>query len=143
MKEHFKVHKNKLLLIAGFIWTIVGVNIIRIGIIAYTSYINVLNIILSIIICLTFQFLIFNKMVIKHTQRIIAYKEDQQLIVHFFDVKSYCIMAFMMTFGIGLRVSGICPDVFIAVFYSGLGSSLLIAGLLFIINYIKKEKIIE
>jgi len=47
-------------------------------------------------------------------------------------------MAFMITFGIGLRVSGIIPDVFIAVFYSGLGASLFTAGVLFIINYIKE-----
>lgn len=33
--------------------------------------------------------------------------------------------------GIGLRVSGLVPERFIAVFYTGLGASLLLAGLLF------------
>ena len=46
-------------------------------------------------------------------------------------------MAFMMTFGIGLRVSGLVPEVFIAVFYSGLGLSLIIAGLGFCQQFIK------
>ena len=35
-----------------------------------------------------------------------------------------------MTGGIGLRVSGLAPEQFIAVFYTGLGAALL-AGLLF------------
>lgn len=44
-------------------------------------------------------------------------------------------MAVMMTGGIGLRVSGIAPDRFIAVFYSGLGAALLLAGIWFGRNY--------
>lgn len=44
-------------------------------------------------------------------------------------------MAVMMTGGVGLRVSGIVPEQFIAVFYSGLGASLLLAGILFGRNY--------
>ena len=43
----------------------------------------------------------------------------------------------MMTGGIGLRVSGLAPERFIAVFYTGLGAALLLAGLLFGRNYTK------
>ena len=55
----------------------------------------------------------------------------------FFDTKSYLIMAFMMTLDIGLRVSGVVPTRFIAYFYTGLGASLLTAGVLFIVNYLR------
>ena len=44
-------------------------------------------------------------------------------------------MAVMMADGIGLRASGLAPGRFIAFFYSGLGASLLLAGLLFGCNY--------
>ena len=44
-------------------------------------------------------------------------------------------MAVMMTGGIGLRASGLAPERFIAVFYTGLGASLLLAGALFGRNY--------
>ena len=37
----------------------------------------------------------------------------------------------MMTGGIGLRASGLAPERFIDVFYTGLGAALLLAGLLF------------
>ena len=40
-----------------------------------------------------------------------------------------------MSGGIGLRVSGLAPDRFIAVFYTGLGAALLLAGLLFGRNF--------
>ena len=40
-----------------------------------------------------------------------------------------------MTGGIGLRVGGLAPERFIAFFYTGLGASLLLAGLLFGRNY--------
>lgn len=48
-------------------------------------------------------------------------------------------MAVMMTGGIALRASGIAPERFIAVFYTGLGASLLLAGLLFGCNYSKAK----
>lgn len=40
-----------------------------------------------------------------------------------------------ITGGIGLRASGLAPERFIAVFYTGLGASFLVAGLLFGCNY--------
>ena len=46
-------------------------------------------------------------------------------------------MAFMMTGGIYLRVSGLGLEHFIAVFYTGLGASLLLAGVLFGRNYFR------
>jgi hypothetical protein len=65
----------------------------------------------------------------------LQYEEERQNFFRFFDAKSYLIMAFMMTLGIGLRVSGLVPNTFIAFFYTGLGASLLTAGVLFLISY--------
>ena len=48
-------------------------------------------------------------------------------------------MAVMMTGGIWLRSSGLAPERFIAFFYTGLGASLLLAGLLFGRNFAKAE----
>ena len=79
--------------------------------------------------------MVFGKLVRRHTDRIVRYEEEMQFILKFFDRKSFCIMAFMMTFGIGLRVSGLCPDLFIAVFYTGLGTALFLAGASFASNY--------
>lgn len=125
-----KVKKNMLLLIACLVWGAAGFNILRIGLSAYANFLQPLNFVLSLLVFAIFQFLIFGKLVKKHTQRILAYKE-KQFFLKFFDVKSFIIMAFMMTFGIALRASNLAPEQFIAVFYTGLGAALFLAGLLF------------
>ncbi len=136
-----KVKKNTLLLIACFVWTAAGFNILRIGIMAYASYLSLLNIILSAAVFGIFQYFIFGRLVKKHTKRISDYEEEKHFFLKFFDLKSFIIMAFMMTGGIYLRTSGLGPEKFIAVFYSGLGASLFLAGILFGINYLKAQRL--
>ncbi len=64
----------------------------------------------------------FGKLVVKHTDRISSYEDDRHFFLKFFDVPSFIIMAVMMTGGISIRAFGLAPEVFIAVFYTGLGT---------------------
>lgn len=130
-----KVQRNTLLLLACLVWSAAGFNILRIGLMAYPSYLTALNFLLSTLVFAVFQKYIFEKLVKKHTARIHSYQEDRHFFLKFFDAKAFIIMAVMMSGGIGLRVSGLAPERFIAVFYTGLGASLLLAGLLFGRNY--------
>ena len=142
LKIDFKVKKKTLLLIACLVWTAAGVNILRLGLLAYPAYLSVWNFLLSALVFGVFQVFIFGKLVKKHTARITGYEEERQLFIKFFDVKAFIIMFIMMTGGIWLRGSGVAPERFIAFFYTGLGASLTLAGVLFGRNYIKalKEK---
>ena len=135
MKNRLLVQKNTLILIAGIVWAIAGFNIVRIGLVAYEGNFTWWRALLSVAVYAIFQLFIFGKMVQKHTDRILNYKEERQNFFRFFDTRSYLIMAFMMTLGIGLRVSGVVPNTFIAFFYTGLGASLLTAGVLFLLSY--------
>lgn len=135
-----KVQRNILLLIAGFIWFIAGFNIMRIGIIASLGIWLWWMLCISIVVFLLFHNMVFRKMVRKHTKRILDYQEERLPFYRFFDKQAYCIMIFMMTFGIGLRVSGLAPDIFIAVFYSGLGFSLIIAGVGFALQFLRSRR---
>lgn len=130
-----KVPRNSLLLIACFVWGAAGFNILRIGILSYSAYLTALNILLSLLAFLVFQYGVFGRLVRKHTARIQSYAEEKQFFLKFFDAKSFLIMAIMMGGGIALRSSGLPPLRFIAVFYSGLGASLLVAGVLFGVQY--------
>lgn len=132
-----KVKRTTLLLIACLVWSAAGFNILRIGVSAYLPYLSVLNVLLSAVVFAVFQRFIFGKLVKKHTTRIHSYLEERQFFLKFFDGKAFAIMAVMMAGGIGLRVSGLVPERFIAVFYTGLGASLLVAGLLFGRNFCK------
>lgn len=131
-----KVKKRTLLLIACLVWTAAGFNVLRLGLLAYPGHVTVWNLLLSAVVFTVFQYFIFGCLVKKHSRRIAAYVNEKQFFWNFFDLKSFAIMAFMMTRGIWLRSSGLAPQRFIAVFYSGLGASLLLAGILFGRNYI-------
>lgn len=133
----YYVKKPTLLAVAGCVWLIAGINVARLGILSYRllPQITWVHLLLSLAVFCAFG-LMFFKMSIKHTKRIKGYPEEFRPLWHFFDIKSYCIMAVMMTGGIWLRSSGLAPDVFIAVFYSGLGCALALAGALFWISFI-------
>lgn len=132
-----KVKRNTLLLLACFVWSAAGFNILRIGVSAYPNYHGVYNYLLSLLVFVVFQIFVFGKLVKKHTARIHSYREERHFFLKFFDKKAFAIMAVMMTGGIGLRASGLAPEGFIAVFYTGLGASLLLAGVLFGVNFRK------
>lgn len=142
-----KVKRNTLLLLACLVWSAAGFNILRIGLMAYPAYRTVGNYLLSALVFAAFQFFIFGKLVKKHTARIGTYREEHHFFLKFFDGRSFAIMAFMMTGGIALRSGGLAPERFIAFFYTGLGASLLLAGLLFGRNFGKaiaaEQKIIS
>ena len=129
------VKRNTLLLLACVVWSAAGFNILRIGLSAYQNHLTLVNFLLSALVFAVFQQFIFGKLVKKHTARIRAYREERHFFLKFFDAKAFAVMAVMMTGGVGLRASGIAPERFIAVFYTGLGASLLLAGLLFGCNF--------
>ena len=134
------VKKRTLLAVAGCVWLIAGINVARLGILSYGKLpqIRALYMLLSLAVFCAFG-LMFFKMSIKHTKRIKGYEEEFRPVWHFFDLKAYIIMAVMMGGGIWLRASGLVPDVFIAVFYTGLGCALALAlaGVLFWIAFIR------
>ena len=94
-----KVNRNTLLLLAGSVWSAAGVNILRIGLSAYTAYQSILNFLLSVMVFAVFQKFIFGKLVKKHTARINAYLEEQHFFMKFFDRKSFASLAVMITGG--------------------------------------------
>lgn len=135
MKSKFCVKKKTLLLIAGIVWMIAGFNIARLGVLSYMNIERKWYLyLLSIVVFCVFGFM-FLKMSKKHTKRIFGYEEYRPF-WHFFDLKAYLIMTCMMGGGIGFRIAGIFPDIFIAFFYSGLGLALASAGVMFTRNYL-------
>ncbi len=142
MKSKLCVRKKTLLLIAGIVWMIAGLNVVRLGVM---SYMNIEGrwylYLLSGLVFLIFGFMFF-RMSQKHTKRILGY-EDYRPFWHFFDLKAYLIMACMMSVGIGFRAAGIFPEIFVAFFYSGLGLALTLAGVIFGRNYVFYSRLME
>ena len=134
----FHVKKRTLLAIAGCVWLIAGSNVAKLGILSYikAEQTSVLHVIFSLVIFGVFSTM-FYKMSLKHFNRIRLYEEDTKSFWHFFDMKSYLIMTFMISGGIWLRSSGLASSEFIAVFYTGLGGALMFAGVSFWRMYFK------
>ncbi len=140
--EHLKIATDKLLLVAGVVWSIAGINIANLGIQAYfkeEGWVFWTLIIGTLAIFTLFHIFVFTKMVGKHSERIRGSAEDRTHVWKFFDKRGYIIMACMMGGGIGLRASGLVPDWFIAFFYTGLGAALVVAGISFILRYFKSS----
>lgn len=130
-----KIQKQYLFVWASIIWMAAGFNILRIGIEAYQSNFTFFRLLLSLAVFFLFQFFVFGRLVKKHSKRILEYEEPQWFF-RFFDRKSFIIMAVMITAGVLLRSSGAAPDAAIAVFYTGLGSALFLAGISFGFQFI-------
>ena len=117
-----KIKKQTLLLLASLVWMIAGFNVLRIGIETYAEYQTVINYIVTIIVFLLFWFMVFYKLTNKHTIRIQGYEEEKQLFYKFFDLKSFLIMAFMISFGIIIIHSIYCRAVYSCILHR-IGSS--------------------
>lgn len=134
------VHKQTLVLIAAVVWTAAGANILRLGIAACLIVHWEWWMILSAVGVFLLFGTMFAMIVKKHLRRIYGYDgEKKHCFLKFFDIKAYILMGVMMTGGILLRSLHIIPDKCTAMFYTGLGSGLTLAGLAFLVCYIVRR----
>lgn len=141
LMKYIGVSKKALFIIAGVIWIFAGYRVLTIGISdAKISNHNWRFVILvaAIIFYIFFKY-IFSKMHNKHAKRIINSTLNKHCPFSFFDLKSYLIMSFMITFGFTIRAIGIFNPFYVGTFYIGLGVALFMAGLLFVRSFIKFE----
>lgn len=143
-KNYFlSVNKRVLLLIAGLVWGFAGFRVFSLGkddVILNHGSLKI-SVFFSVVIFYIFFNFIFKKMSAKHTKRIISSKLEKQCLFSFFDIKGYIIMAFMITFGIVVRSSGIFNPIYVGIFYIGLGGALFLGGVLFLINFMRFKEI--
>ena len=74
----------------------------------------------------------FVKMLFKNVRRIRTIDEGKRRVWHMMPLRSYLIMAFMITLGVLLRRCPAIAPSFIASFYVGLGSALMLTGAIYI-----------
>lgn len=135
-----KVRKDWLLFIAGIVWLIAGGNIMNIAIQAGHGVWHLFSLVIALIVFALFFFLIFGRLVGKHTHRILGLNDEKVWVFKFFDLKSYLIMFAMITLGITIRRFHLWPDHCIAMFYAGLGSALIAAGVAFLYQFVKVDR---
>ena len=131
--SRFRIKKQSLIAVAGIVWLLAGMNVAILGVRAVIDVRDLAALILlalaggAVAIFCAFHPM-FSKLVQKNVQRIADLEGERHHVVRFFDRKSYLMMAFMMSLGIGMRAAGVVPNWFIAFFYTGLGVALALAG---------------
>ena len=135
------IPKNQLMLIAGLVWCAAGAMVCMIGLPLELGLApaHLILIPLAGATFLAFYFLVFSRLVRKHTSRVRARVEDRLPFWHFFNASSWAVMAVMMGGGLALRLSYLMPDWMIAFFYSGLGVALFLCGVRFLGVFARKD----
>ena len=134
-----KMKKENLITVAGVVWLLAGMNVALIGV---RSAVEMSGAAFGVVVVLFvgavaafFAFhAMFGKIVVKNAQRIRGLDGERLNFLRFLDLKGYLIMAFMMSFGFGLRITGLIPNWFFAFFYTGLGCALALAGASFLMH---------
>jgi hypothetical protein len=135
------IPKNGLMLIAGVVWCIAGTMVSGVGIPLLWEFGFTQEILYPLAggVFLIFYFLIFSRLVVKHTERIRERPEQRLPFWNFFDAPSFVVMAIMMGGGMWLRLSRVVPNWMIAFFYSGLGVALFFCGIRFLGAFYRKD----
>jgi hypothetical protein len=141
MTDVFTINKNTLILLAGLVWCVAGAMVCKIGLPLLLDLGSTRLILypLAVVVFLIFYFLIFSRLVVRHTERIRQRPESKLPFWNFFDRSSYVVMVIMMAGGMWLRLSHIVPDWMIAFFYSGLGIALFSCGVRFLAGFFRKD----
>lgn len=137
-----KIKRENLFLVACLVWFVAGVNIFHIGILEWNRIFSFSETVGAGVVFYLFSHFVFQPLIGKHTMRIDGY-DFYEKFYKFFDKKSFVIMAFMMTVGMGLRKFHFVSPIFIAFFYTGLGCALIFAGLGFGREYLLRVFKIE
>lgn len=132
------VSKKTLVFIAALIWLGAGFNVFRLGAVECIGRMDWLLILSAVLIFVPF-FIMFQQMAAKNTCRIVELKGQKHFLLNFFTIKSYVIITLMITLGVVLRNIEAVPRFFIGFFYTGLGAALFVAGIKYLLNFIRFE----
>lgn len=143
MERLYKWSPSALLVSNGVIWSIPGINITTSGIKAMMESSNYLMLIPSALIILAGFFFMFRRIVTKNVARLKeldSKNKGEKLrlpLWNMMPLKSWLVLAFMMGLGISLKLSGIVPLWFTALFYCGLGPALAFSALRYLFEGIR------
>ncbi len=132
------VQKSTLLLLAAALWTLPGLNILRVSCMLYGPCLSAGNLLLSAAVAACFG-MMFYQVHQKHKARILGYREERKSALCVFDKKGWILLGFMIALGILFRRSGLVSNGVVAVFYGGLGTALTGAGLLFFRAFVRRR----
>lgn len=133
------INREYLYYMASIIWMIPGLILTTKGLIAYTTIPSHQLWLLSITIgIMVFFYIIFTKVVTKYCQYIVS-QPNPTLIWQVFSTKGWILLLIMVGLGMLVKFLPFVTNHFIATFYTGLGSMLLLSSIRFVLYPIKNQ----
>lgn len=136
------ISKSSLLLLAAVVWAFAGFMLFSKGVsgIPESGRIFWIKIVGGIAGGALFYYFMFIRISAKHIHRIKNLEKKRQPFYSFFNLRSYIMMASMITLGVTLRTTGIVPMVYMSVFYVVMGTPLLLSAFRFMLHYFPFRK---
>ena len=135
------VSKRNLLLVAGLVWTIAGGMLISRALMALwiIDHHMWMEILAGIVLGALFYIMLFARISATHITRITLITIDNPCFFSFFNVRSYILMAIMITGGITLRKMDIINREILYTFYLTMGIQLLVSAIRFFAAWIRHK----
>ena len=127
------IPKRYLLVVAAFVWTFAGCMLLFRGlsVLKFNSAGTLIQESVSIIAGICFYKFMFSSISLKHINRNQNLEAHRPCFFSFFNLRSYLMMSMMISLGVALRLSGIVPMCYLALFYITMGTPLLISAFRF------------
>jgi len=131
------VTKRTLLFIAGCAWTIAGGILISRALFALFEihHLPLLDLVAGVALGVPFYLLLFSRISKKHIHRIKTLEIEKPCAFSFFNIRSYFMMAIMISGGITIRKLGIINKEVLYTFFLTMGIPLLVSAARFFINW--------
>jgi hypothetical protein len=138
------IPKRYLLFVAALVWTFAGGMLFFRGFSMLFLFPRLLwvKLIGSLTGGLFFYKFMFFKISFKHTRRILKMEIERPCFFSFFSFRSYIMMAFMISMGITLRITGIVPIEYLSILYVTMGVPLTMSAFRFYYNGIYYKRAI-
>ncbi|MEI6275849.1 MAG: hypothetical protein WCP08_07655 [Prolixibacteraceae bacterium] len=127
------VPKRALLFVAASVWTFAGSMLLFKGskMLDTTNKMLWLQLFLTFTGGIAFYWMMFSKISLKHTKRILNLKEAKPCFFSFFNFRSYLLMALMISMGITLRKTGWVAPGHLAFLYLTMSVPLMLSSVRF------------
>ncbi len=132
------MHKHKLVLASGIVWTLAGLMLLSF-VLRWTDILTTKQLMWALVIGVPIGLLkskIFWNVSKKNIERILRLPERVG-IWRFQTLTSYLLIAFMMGFGITMRTTGWIHKKYLAPVYIGIGLALFISSFIYYIQYFR------
>lgn len=120
--------RQKLYALAALLWFVAGTNVLRIGLIGWSSEEHLLvSSLWAVGSLLFFAGFIFPRVVQRNLSSLTQRSEAELRWYHCFTRSAWIIMSGMIALGVTIRLLELAPPSFITGFYTGLGLSLILS----------------